>query len=459
MNTPRVLLLASLHSLLLTGCATTPTPGAPLIAPGENAPWRASRAEDEQASPPNDATLGAYLDAALSAHPTLQLQHARWARLEASTRAVWVIKDPVLMYTFAPLPIQTRLGAQRHIVSLEQTLPWPGIQERAVNVQAELADAQADTFDAAYLKLRHDITQHYWEVWHQEQRLDITHNQNVLLEGIEQGLRAQVETGRQPASSLSRIAIRRVQLDERIRSTQTSLEVAHARLLATMGLRPDLTTTSLPTLTSSPDTTVNIPEVTSLTKRGVLPPHITALAHQTRGMRAQLELTHHQNRPTFMLGAQWSVIGADETIAAPDAGRDAVMLKVGLSVPIWQGAQHARLEAAEVAVVVSQTDEALAIITWTSDLEVTRARILDLQRRLATHDTTLLPMARAGFDMARGDYEVERADFTALLDAVDTLLVLELSQLDLRAELARQITTWQWLEGRPSQPLDTEVSP
>lgn len=419
---------------------------------------QAPRQQDSASGLPASATLDSFIEAALSTHPSLRLHHARWARHHAQSQAALRWQDPVLTYTFAPLPIETRLGAQRHIISLEQPLPWPGREARASEVFKAQARAQAATFDAAYLTIRREVSDQYWALWHSERKLALLRAQQDLLEGIEQGTRAQVEVGRQPASALTRIAMKRVQLDERIQITRTDAQVQADRLLATLGVvdAPDVLASPL---SSEPLASIELEEVDELVAHGVRPPHLLAMAHQTQSEREALELARLNNRPTFRLGAQWSLISASDAMTTPEAGRDAVMVKVGMSLPVWRDARHAKVEAAEAAIVASQSQEELALIAWAQRLRTTRTLILDVQRQLKVHETTLLPMARASFDMARGDYEVERAEFTAVLQTLDTLLVLQLAQLDLRTTLAQHMATWEWLKGQPATSITPKDAP
>ena len=51
--------------------------------------------------------------------------------------------------------------------------------------------------------------------------------------------------------------------------------------------------------------------------------------------------------------------------------------------------------------------------------------------------------------MVRGDYEAERAEFSALLQAINDIYELELELARARSQRARQISRWNALLGHP----------
>ncbi len=442
-NTVRWSLVLVVGSMV--GCA------APRATPSELSPVAPftplRQTKDAPEAPPVDAPLDALLDHATRHHPRLRADHARWRaqteRIEAAGR--WA--DPKVGYTFAPLPIETRLGANRHTVTVGQHIPWPTTTEADRDVAEAAARGLARRVDAAYVATRLELEQLYWSLYALDGEQRVLARELTLLGSLAAGLEARVEVGARPASELSRIALMQGKLADRIAGLDARRQALEAQLGRALGL-PRAHRVAFPDdvpLSGAP------PE---LDLEGALegtpaPPHLRALAAEVARRQAERERVGLERLPNFEVGAQWAIIDAVEGVGGEEAGRDAVMLRVGVSVPLNTGATQARMDASEASVVEAQARLEGERQRWLADLRAAHARAWDAHRRIERLEKSLLVQARATFEMVRGDYEAERAEFGALLRAVGDIHELELALARSRADRERHIARWEALLGRP----------
>lgn len=464
--------LPSLLTLILFqlgACASTRSS----VEPATFSPDYATHVHDERASdiashtPPReleeDMTLEDLIRRAVAFHPSLEKQHAAWQVLRAQARVRrHALSGLMLSYTFAPLPIETRLGAQRHIVTIGQRLPWPGTRELEAQALEIMAETKMRAFDAAYLRMRHEVTRRYWQLHATHAQQDLLDAQLVLLESIEQSLQARVEIGRRPASELSQLAIRKTRQIDRIEALTSEREALTEELLLLIDAPINAENrASIARATrrevSSPEPLTRTPE--QIIENGSLPPDLLAILEQEDAIEKELARQKLANRPLLDLGAQWSVISANEAMSnAPTAGRDAVMLKLGVTLPVWRRQLIASEDAIEARRVANQVELDLATLEWKTSLHTTSTRHAELWRRWQLLTQTLVPQAKSSLELTLGDYEAERAEFSSMVAALNALIELEIEQVLVWRELAITRSRWELLTSFTTTPSTSPAS-
>lgn len=427
------------------GCATPWSEAIDVARP--NADVVVTLAPSDKAPPSSAATLEDLVGFASAHHPRLQADHARWRAQASQAKAVGRWSDPMVGYTFAPLPIETRLGPNRHTFAASQKVPWPTRTRANQVVASSQADALAHDYDAHYLSMRLDIELLYWSLYALVRESEVLARELELLDALEAGLTSRVETGAKPASELARVGLLRVRLSDRLASLEAREGALEAKLGAAMGLA------SPHRVTFSGDVTPTSRWLDSLDLEATLaktptPPHLRALEERIETQHRRREIAELDRMPNFEVGAQWSLIAEGDAMAE-ERGRDAVMLRVGVSVPIWEAATAAKIDASDARVVQAEATYEAARQRWLSSARATFSNAQDADRRVELLENTLLAQAQATFEMVRGDYEAERAEFGALLRSVQDIHELEIELIRARVQREREYAKWRALLGRP----------
>ena len=377
------------------GCATPYTSTFEAIRPRTSSRLQIGQKDSSLPVPKTSASLEHLLDYATSHHPTLQADHARWKAQTALSGAVGRWANPMVSYTFAPLPIETRLGPNRHPIALSQRVPWLSRSSIAQSVATSRAQALAHEYDARYLTTRLDVEQLYWTLYAIDQEQEVLERELILLETLEAGLMARVETGTKPASELARVGLLKSKLSDRVSALDAIRAAQETRLGQALGL-----STPHP-VEFSPLSDISTP-VMDLEAFDVMlddvptPPMLRALEESIESQRRRQELVELDRMPDFEVGAQWALIGEGEAMAA-QRGRDAVMLRVGISVPLWESATAAKVDAAEATTLQAEATLQAARHEWLASSRQAHIQVLDTARRIQVIQDTLLVQARATF--------------------------------------------------------------
>src|SRR5690606_14644794 len=106
---------------------------------------------DETDAPAPDGSLGSYVRYAVTESPALRASLERWRAAALRIEPARRLPDPMVSYGFYALPVQTRVGPQRHRLSVRQDVPWPTKLTAAANAQSLRARAAQRRFEAQAL--------------------------------------------------------------------------------------------------------------------------------------------------------------------------------------------------------------------------------------------------------------------------------------------------------------------
>jgi cobalt-zinc-cadmium efflux system outer membrane protein len=393
-----------------------------------------------------------YLDAA-AAHPAV-----RRAELEAeartdAARAAGALPDLKIAWGEMIVPVETRVGPQQRVFSISQTFPWFGSLDR--RERAALGDAAAGA--AAAGKARLDARRAVREAWYRLALLDeetgiVARNLEIVRQ-TEVFARAAYEAGSgryenvlAAQMELGRLQSRLDGLRDRRGPTVTALNVA-------AGLDPALPGPA-PRLPTAPDLADAVPPTAALAdtleRRS---PELAAARHREEGRRYAVEAAGRNGRPDLTVGLDYIMTGDALNPDMDDSGKDPVIARLGLSLPLWGGRADADRKAAAGRLQAAHAATADMRQELERKLENAHYQWRDAGRNLQLYEATLLPRARQSLDIVTANYETGRSTFADLMAAQQALLGLELAAARARADLALALNDLSALTGQTMREL------
>lgn len=433
----------TMMALLLAGEALAGEAGAQRHALAEQAP-----ADDAVAL---DGTLTAYVRHALATSPQVRAAYAGWDAEVRAIRGAGAPPEPTVGLGLFLSSVETRVGPQQAKLSLQQRLPWPtallGRHDAAV-ARARLAQSR---FDQVVLTVSAEVAQAYWTLW--EVRATRTSHRAHLevLDDLSQTLRARLEVGTATLADLQQVDLSNARLADALASLDARERRAEAWLRAAVGGTDaeTLGATSEPVAASLPTQSL-----AALTELALAHPEVDGALAREEAAAAATRVAKSQRGPGLSLGADWIVTGPSATAGVADSGKDAVMVGVGIQVPLWQGAYAGTIGAAAAAETqLAHQREALEL-SVRQDVEDAWVRVEDGVRRVGVVQDTLLPQAEGTYTALLGSYAVGEATVAQVLLAQRDLLELQIQRDQQQAELER---AWAVLEARCGQALSRET--
>jgi len=338
---------------------------------------------------------------------------------------------------------------------MSQAVPWHGKRGLKGNAATEAARAVEQEYEAARLRLFHEVTSAYVEYWYLSRATSVSERNVELLRRLENIARTKYKTGVVPHSSIIKAQVELGRLEDGLNSLRERRRPLSARLDVLLGRS---SSAPLPWPRSIPERNVTLDEdrLTSIALR--LNPTLKAAASVVNEHRARVELAGKGYFPDIALGVDYILIDEALDPNAEDSGEDAVAAMIGIKVPVWFG--RTRASQREAAARHSAAEKVLA--NRESELAATLKTAVfefrDATRRKILYKDTLTPKARQAVEVARQAFEAGNADFLSLIDSQRVLLELELILERARADAAQRLAEIEMLTGGVLRPEEAEQS-
>jgi cobalt-zinc-cadmium efflux system outer membrane protein len=357
--------------------------------------------------------------------------------------------DPSLTFTYFPESIETRLGPQRGILHLVQTVPFPGKLSAKGDVSAVEARIVKERLKLTTLRIRRRVKEAYYSLIAVDRAIEILGQQDGLLEKFEQLVETRLEAGKAPQHDILKIQVERLKLQGKVLSYEERRSVLAASLNELLNRDP---IDSIELEPAGRITEINL-SLEELRRLALDQPELR-LAKRVIDQRLQsVSLARKGYLPDFSVGMSYFVIG-ESPLDIPDSGDDAWNVSVGVKIPLWFGKVRGDVAAARSLVRHAE-----------HKLESTRIRLLaaieSLYRQyriardmVALYRNDLLPRARRVLESAEAGYRTGEVDFLSVLDSNVLLLELQISYIEKTAELERKIAELEEATGSDIVPLE-----
>jgi len=362
-----------------------------------------------------------------AAEQNLELQALHEEYLAALEKAPQVsqLPEPEVGIGLFVLPVETRLGPQWVRVGVTQVFPWKGTRQARADVALAMAKAEYENIAAVQLDLFLQVKRAWYELYELRKSRAILQRNLTLLESIKTMTETKVESGR---TSLADVLQNQLKIQE-LQNHLTQLENAERQPLATLNRllnrppdRPILVTDSLQIAL------LNYNRDSLSAKIRATHPQLGKLVWQQQVAQQQLELNELEGKPSFAVGLDYIMVGKRTDAEPEHNGRDIIMPRVGVKVPIYRKKYTAKAQEEQLKINALQLRQKNTMNAFQTSIEQAyadyEAAIVDLnfyQQQIETLKATLR--------ILRTDYSNDNADFEELLRLQNQLIDYDLKQL------------------------------
>ena len=393
------------------------------------------------------ATMQDMIAYAYNENPDIAAVREAWRAKVESYRVVTGLPDPHLTATYFPEPLQTRLGPQDWNVSLSQKIPFPGKLSKAgevVKTEAHIAKLRLDktvrTIAVNIQASAHEL------IYIRAARQIAAHNAALLDQ-----LRSAAET----AYADDRAAL----MDVMKALSQTGQLHYDALLLDELELTESTRLNGL--LNRPPQAALGeiappplLPMFYSLEELYQL-----AAAHQediriaeqgVRRAESRVDLARYHYYPDFNVGLFYASIGnPDAPQRPPEAGKDALGIRLGLTLPLWVGKNQGRVNQAHAERGRAEALRQGRVNASRTDVHVAYFRLQNARRLVELYQTDLLPQAASALETTEAWFREGYAEFTDLIEAQATWYSFQLTLARAQADYGKHFARLEALVGCP----------
>jgi len=362
--------------------------------------------------------------------------------------------DPKLTVTYFPEPIETRLGPQDWNVTISQKIPFPGKLTKTGEVAKFDAEIARLKLDQAVRDVIVDIRESVFELIYIRKAKEIARQNETLLEHL-----------RKVAETL--YAQDKAALVDFVKAQSQAGQLRYEILLL-----DDLELTEITKLNSllnrSPEASVGeiavenfMPLVFSLNELYPLAEEnqeeIKIASLSIEKAQVKTDLATYKNLPDFNIGLFYAGIGDPDVPNPPeDAGRDAIGISAGMTIPLWFGKNNSRKS-------ISMAEERKAKASRDSRINRTRTGIRSLYFRLQNSDriialyrNELIPQAARAMELSETFYKSGETSFGDFIETQSVWYNFQLTLARAQADYGKYVARLERLVGRGITRFDDE---
>jgi outer membrane protein TolC len=318
----------------------------------------------------------------LSAENNLELK-AQYKRFEAQLENVTQAKawqDPNLSFGYFISPIETRVGPQIARFSLTQMLPWFGTYKAKGNIAGFRAEAEFEKFQDQKLKLYLDVAETYYDLSALRHIVQLEAKQLQILEEVKSIVKSNYENNQTRLIDVLRVEL---QIDEQTNALQVLSDQDAAMLTQLNQLlnRP----LSTPVLIPNPKQILEQQNLIAINSISDDHPRLEAIRKLQASNKAERVLAQKQALPQFGVGLDYAII-QDRNVMNADAGKDAIMPMLSVSLPIFAKKNKSRIQQASLqgeSLQLQLEDEASQL---KAKIQVATYKLDELIKSVALHD-------------------------------------------------------------------------
>jgi outer membrane protein TolC len=358
--------------------------------------------------------LADLIEQAYARNPSIQQAREAWRATVENYRVTTGYPDPQLMVTWFPEPIETRLGPQDWNAQISQMIPFPGKLSKAGELVAADARIARLKLDMAVKETLLAVRESYFELWYIRQAKTVTEHNARLLDHLRKiGETAHADN----RATLTDVVKAQSQSGQLQYDALLLEELEQTEIVRLNGLlnRPAesavgrLESPVLAPLTADVETIYGLAEAS---QEEIL----MAQVGVDKG-DAKVSLARFQNLPDFKVGLFYAAIGEPDVPVQPrDAGRDAIGVQAGISIPLWFGRNNSRVNKAMAEKAVARAEKTVRLNAVRTQVRTLFFKARNAQRIVSLYETDLVPQAARSMEIAEVWYREGESSFTDFIE-------------------------------------------
>lgn len=346
------------------------------------------------------------------------------------------LPDPMLQFSFAGSPVETRNGPLLGSIGLQQKIPWPGLlssSERKAELDYSVAEEMKYLLD---LQMRTGISLVWAEAYKRQQREILSTTRAVYLVSL-----LESAIGASPTMALEQSALADLRVRTALSTQKPFLE--HNLFVSALGELDALTGTGTGAIDFE-----GLPSKDWFLERislaAVDPPSLRIARGAVEVAEAELSRMNSLGMPDFTVGGSYSPVGSAEGFpGAETSGRDSWMISLGMTVPLGYSGNSERIESAEFYLAAAREHYLQLDREAQAELNSLAALIQNCADELGLL-SEMLPVAESALSSASQSWVSGRGSYSTLVSTLENSLDIQMNIVDKEALLV--ITTARWLE-------------
>jgi outer membrane protein TolC len=380
------------------------------------------------------------------ANPSVQAARESWKATVERYRMTTSYPDPQLLFTYFPEPIETRLGPQDWNVTLSQAIPFPGKLSKAGEVvEGDIQIARLE-LDKTLRDIIVKIRESYHELLYIKNAQKIAALNREILEHLRKVGETAYAQDRALMLDVLKGQSQLAQLQYDVLLLEELEQTEKAQMNSLLNRPPDAPLRLLDG-EPLPPLAYKLEEIYQLSVQ--YQEEIQIAESQINKARARAGLAKYEYLPEFKLGLFYAGIGKPNVAVQPqDAGRDAVGVQFGVSIPLWFGRNASRVDEARAEAQKALSLKTAQINNSHAQIRNLYFRLKNAERLMVLYRDELLPQASQSMEIAETWFRERQGSFSDFLETEATYYNFQLALARAKADYGKYLALSERVCGR-----------
>ena len=378
--------------------------------------------------------LNQYLETAAKNNPALKAKFNEYNASLEKVPQVGALPDPQLTFGYFIMPVETKNGPQNLKASFTQMFPWFGTLSSKEDVFISAAKSKYEDFEDAKSILFFDVKSTYYKLYYIQKGIDISLENIEILKTFKRLALIKIEAGKASVVDELRVELELNALENNLALLKDNWFVNSVKFNSLLNVENN--------------THIQIPKTLwtddlQFSKQAVID-SLTINNHQLKSLDFLKESFVHneqlgkkQGTPKIILGVDYTAIG--NSGISPDAGKDALMVKVGITIPLYRKKYSAMIKEAVIQQQVIDDKKLDKVNALETLFEKVYSEYSDANRRIILFKKQS-KLAKRAIKLLENEYANSGKNFEEILrmerKVLNYSLELEKAKADKQASIA-----------------------
>lgn len=374
-------------------------------------------------------TLDSLLIKAYANNPELKALQLEYEAALHKGPQVSQLPNPTVGIGIPVLPVETRLGSQNLIISASQMFPWFGTLKAKEDVVLTMAKSKYERVAAERLNIDYQIKTAYYNLYLLQAKQNIIRKNIRIFKTIEKVALAKVESGKSIASDVLTVRIKIEELKKQIQIFEEQERGFTAIINGAINYSTDVAIQVDTTKISFAELDFNIEQYRQQIQANH--PLIKQLDWNIEASNKELALNALDGKPSFGVGLDYGLINGRTDAIPVNNGRDILIPKVMVSIPIYRKKYSAKNE-----------EERLKQQAFELQKEsLTNRMISNIQNYKSEYESAKLmyDLANKQIEISNSAYDILLAEYSSKGNRFDELMKLQSDMNKYEIEIIKAI--------------------
>ncbi len=384
-------------------------------------------------------SLEQLIQEALEKNPEIQSAERKWRAYLQRPSQVSAMPDPMLSYARFGSSVETRVGPQENVFVLSQRIPFPGKLGLKSKMAGQDALAEQQRYEATKRDVTFKVKQAYFDLYWIDQSIATLTEYLSLLQDFTRVAEQKYATGQGIQANVLKSQVEISNVIKNRLGFEKMRRGAAARIKALLD-SPQNTELSQAAMIDS--SRIQLDEEALVTQAMSQREELQAVQAMIGKSEFMKSLAKKNYFPDFNFQANYVDISRGMSVA-PDAGKNAWSLMVGINLPIWLGKRKAAVREADEVISSNKLYYENLENQVKSEIKDLYYQIQISGQTLDLYEQGLLIQAESSLESAMASYRTGRLDFLNLLDAERMLLNLNLGYVKEQSNYQKQVAAME----------------